>query len=117
MLQNRRLILSVWHTHHPPQPQMPAQFETDFVGAVFRLGLKCSSPKVRSLDCAWMDPSHHATGSRSHHIVPLLTQHPKVLMEHMPRTDTLTTEHIKSHLQKYRLHGNRYACVCVCEGG
>lgn len=26
--------------------QMPAQFETDFVGAVFRLGLKCSSPKV-----------------------------------------------------------------------
>lgn len=36
-----------------------------------------------------------------------LTQ--QVLMEHMPRTETLTTEHIKSHLQKYRLHSNR--CV------
>jgi hypothetical protein len=30
-------------------------------------------------------------------------------MEHMPVTDSLTTEHIKSHLQKYRLHSNR--CV------
>ncbi|KAM3568995.1 hypothetical protein VYU27_008899 [Nannochloropsis oceanica] len=55
--------------------RFPAQHETDFVGAVFKLGLKCSSPKV--------------------------------LMDLMPMTETLTTEHIKSHLQKYRLHGNR----------
>eukprot|EP00624_Nannochloropsis_granulata_P006203 evm.model.NODE_45204_length_19404_cov_34.534840.2 len=55
--------------------RFPAQHETDFVGAVFKLGLKCSSPKV--------------------------------LMDLMPITETLTTEHIKSHLQKYRLHGNR----------
>ncbi len=34
-------------------------------------------------------------------------------MDHMPRTETLTTEHIKSHLQKYRLHSNR----CVRAGG
>jgi SHAQKYF class myb-like DNA-binding protein len=55
--------------------RFPPQHETDFVGAVFKLGLQCSSPKV--------------------------------LMDLMPMTDTLTTEHIKSHLQKYRLHGQR----------
>uniref|UniRef100_A0A7R9YFR2 HTH myb-type domain-containing protein n=1 Tax=Pinguiococcus pyrenoidosus TaxID=172671 RepID=A0A7R9YFR2_9STRA len=32
---------------------------------------------------------------------------PKVLMNFMPRVDMLTTEHIKSHLQKYRLHHGR----------
>lgn len=31
----------------------------------------------------------------------------QVLMDLMPVTDILTTEHIKSHLQKYRLHHQR----------
>jgi len=69
--------------------RFPPQHETDFVGAVFKLGLKCSSPKV--------------------------------LMDLMPMTETLTTEHIKSHLQKYRLHGHRskeeFVEVRSSEGG
>ncbi|CAM9481218.1 unnamed protein product [Choristocarpus tenellus] len=32
---------------------------------------------------------------------------PKVLMKLMPTSEGLTTEHIKSHLQKHRLHSNR----------
>jgi hypothetical protein len=32
---------------------------------------------------------------------------PQVLMNLMPDTERLTTEHIKSHLQKYRLHYTR----------
>jgi len=36
--------------------------------------------------------------------IGLRNSSPKVLMQLMPRTNQLTTEHIKSHLQKYRLH-------------
>jgi SHAQKYF class myb-like DNA-binding protein len=33
-------------------------------------------------------------------------------MDYMPDTRELTTEHVKSHLQKYRLHNTRYVnCV------
>eukprot|EP01041_Mallomonas_annulata_P002481 gene2481-4827_t len=32
---------------------------------------------------------------------------PKILMQLMPEYESLTTEHIKSHLQKYRIHGDR----------
>ena len=32
---------------------------------------------------------------------------PKVLLSLMPKLDDLTTEHIKSHLQKYRIHKDR----------
>lgn len=33
----------------------------------------------------------------------------QVIMDHMADTRELTTEHVKSHLQKYRLHSTR--CV------
>ncbi len=33
---------------------------------------------------------------------------PQVIMDHMPDTQTLTTEHVKSHLQKQRLHSARW---------
>ena len=32
---------------------------------------------------------------------------PKVIMSFMPKLDGLTNEHIKSHLQKYRIHAQR----------
>lgn len=32
---------------------------------------------------------------------------PKILMQLMPEYESLTTEHIKSHLQKYRIHSER----------
>lgn len=38
----------------------------------------------------------------------ILNPTPKVIMDHMPDTGQLTTEHVKSHLQKYRLHNSRY---------
>ena len=37
----------------------------------------------------------------------------QILMDLMPSTETLTTEHIKSHLQKYRLHHNRYSALTI----
>mmetsp|Transcript_2589 Transcript_2589/g.4114 ORF Transcript_2589/g.4114 Transcript_2589/m.4114 type:complete len:245 (-) Transcript_2589:269-1003(-) len=39
--------------------------------------------------------------------IGLRNSSPKVLMQLMPLTNSLTTEHIKSHLQKYRLHYTR----------
>lgn len=39
--------------------------------------------------------------------IGLKNSSPKVLMNYMPQTESLTTEHIKSHLQKYRLHHDR----------
>jgi len=39
--------------------------------------------------------------------IGLRNSSPKVLMQLMPLTNQLTTEHIKSHLQKYRLHYSR----------
>jgi SHAQKYF class myb-like DNA-binding protein len=75
-----------WKQQHPPAGEkrssgadvvFPEEFEKNFASAVFEIGLRQSSPKV--------------------------------LMGLMPQNDSLalTTEHIKSHLQKYRLHYER----------
>jgi len=75
-----------WKQQHPPAGEkrssgadvvFPEEFEKNFASAVFEIGLRQSSPKV--------------------------------LMGLMPQNDSLalTTEHIKSHLQQYRLHYER----------
>lgn len=56
---------------------MTKDLELAFVTAIFELGLKHSSPKI---------------------LVPFMPQ---------PTNFDLSTEHIKSHLQKYRIHGKR----------
>ncbi|CAN0103586.1 unnamed protein product, partial [Laminaria digitata] len=56
------------------------------------------------------DLSDRATGSFAAAIFELGLKHssPKVLMKLMPpKAERLTTEHIKSRLQKYRLHAHR----------
>jgi len=49
----------------------------------------------------------HSTLATSIFELGLRNSSPKVLKKLMKSTDTLNTEHIKSHLQKYRLHYSR----------
>jgi len=50
---------------------------------------------------------HQASFANSIFELGLLKSSPKILLSLMPNFESLTTEHIKSHLQKYRIHHER----------
>jgi SHAQKYF class myb-like DNA-binding protein len=77
---NINIALSLIENH------MPREVEESFVCAIFELGLKKSSPKVLM---SLMNKSNPQSGLGSRF------------------GSKLSTEHIKSHLQKYRIHHER----------
>lgn len=65
-----------------------------------------SSKESQRRRFAWSEPLHQDFVAAVFDI-GLKCASPKLLLEMMPVVDGLTSEHIKSHLQKYRLHRQR----------
>ncbi|CAN0105164.1 unnamed protein product, partial [Ectocarpus sp. 8 AP-2014] len=78
--------------------ELPDKASASFAAAIFELGLKHSSPKASGT----RPPKRFQAASGLGFIFL------SVLMKLMPpKANSLTTEHIKSRLQKYRLHAHR----------
>lgn len=78
----------------------PKHLESTFAAAIFELGLKHSSPKILMVRFDLYGIFLFLFSP--HKIVFALPSQPL-----MPNETNLSTEHIKSHLQKYRIHRQR----------
>lgn len=94
---------------NPPDCKSPSGAASNM--ATFPPGATSPSESLASKDAqrrrfVWSDPLHQDFVAAVFDI-GLKCASPKLLLEMMPVVDGLTSEHIKSHLQKYRLHRQR----------